>query len=378
MGLDKGSKKEKDEEKKGELLPKEKISLGKEPKKRKEEENIITLSSGMKVRYNPVIAERQNLKNRVIALSIGLLVTFVILGVLCQMKVIMDPGQPGPALSEDTVKMGQVFNRTSGKYELGPLFVIDGDAVNFFVIGLLGFIGPYGFFINAEQTRIKDLEAKLPDFLRDVAESGRFGMTLAASIMVASKGKYGKLTPEIRRMASQIAWGVSTTEALKLFAKRVNTPLVNRTTEIIIKASSAGGNVADVLTLVSNDTRETQMLEEERGVAMQTYIAVIYIAFGVFMVTILILNAVFIPQMEQVAKQSQASAASGEQQVQTNAGINTAQLGEIKLIYLGGALVHGVGDGIMIGVITNGRVANGMRHSFFMVLAALVTLRLAL
>ncbi len=374
------------EEKKGEkaetaeLLPKEKISLGKEPKGKKEDAELIALPSGAKVRYNPVVGERTNQKNKVIALSVGLMVTFMIIAVLCQMKVIMDPGVPGPALSEDTQKKGMVYNQSSQKQELGVLFTIDGDAVNFMVIALLGFIGPYGFFVNSEQTRVKDLEAKLPDFLRDVAESGRFGMTLADSVLVASKGKYGKLTPEIRRMAAQIGWGVSTTEAFKLFGKRVNTPLVNRTTEIIIKASSAGGNVADVLTLVSNDTRETQMLEEERGVEMQTYIAVIYIAFGVFMVTILILNAVFIPQMEGVAKQSQAQAdaSGGGAQVQTNAGINTAQLGEIKLIYLGGALVHGVGDGIMIGVITNGKVANGMRHSFIMVLAALVALRLTL
>jgi hypothetical protein len=40
------------------------------------------------------------------------------------------------------------------------------------------------------------------------------------------------------------------------------------------------------------------------------------------------------------------------------------------------ALVHAVGDGILAGVITNGKVANGLKHSFVMVLAAWVVLRL--
>src|SRR5439155_888444 len=82
------------------------------------------------------------------------------------------------------------------------------------------------FYVAKLQREIKQVERRLPDFLRDVAEAGRFGMTLAEAIVVSSGGRYGKLTPEIKKMAAQITWGVPATEALRLFATRVKTPMV--------------------------------------------------------------------------------------------------------------------------------------------------------
>ena len=84
--------------------------------------------------------------------------------------------------------------------------------------------GPYGFYTTYKYNKTKAIESRLPDFLRDVAEAGRFGMTLAEAIKVASRGRYGGLTPEIRRMAAQIDWGVPAAEAIRLFAERVDTP----------------------------------------------------------------------------------------------------------------------------------------------------------
>ncbi|TLZ98070.1 MAG: type II secretion system F family protein [Methanobacteriota archaeon] len=131
------------------------------------------------------------------------------------------------------------------------------------VFAIMGFIGPYGFFLAKKQREIKQVERRLPDFLRDVAEAGRFGMTLADAIVVSSSGRYGKLTPEIKKMAAQITWGVPATEALRLLATRVKTPMVERVVAIIVKSSDAGGDVADVLTMVSHDTKENQLTEDD-------------------------------------------------------------------------------------------------------------------
>lgn len=91
--------------------------------------------------------------------------------------------------------------------------------IDFVFIGLMIITGPYGFYTSSRQRRIRDIEARLPDFLRDVAEAGRFGMTLAEAIKAASKGRYGRLSPEIRRMAAQIDWGVPASDAMRLFAE---------------------------------------------------------------------------------------------------------------------------------------------------------------
>jgi len=253
---------------------------------------------------------------------------------------------------------------------IGPAMAID-----FIVFAILIAVGPVGVMITMEQSRITEIEKRLPDFLRDVAEAGRFGMTLSKAIVSSSKGEYGRMTPEIRRMASQISWGVSATEAMVLFAKRVDTPLVHRVTGLVIKASAAGGNIADVLTMSSVDTKESQNLFQERKTTMSTYVMVIYIAFFVFLVTVLILNTTFLPRMEEVTKSSGLSDVDISD-APTTVTISAESIPKIRELYLYAALVHAVGDGILAGVITNGKVANGLKHSFVMVMAAWVVLRL--
>ena len=146
--------------------------------------------------------------------------------------------------------------------------------LDWLVLGLAAFMGPYGVYSSIQVRKITQIEERVPDFLRDVAEAGRFGMTLAQAIVVASGGKYGRLTPEIRRMAAQIDWGVPATEAIRLFSERMNSVLITRISNIIIKASDAGGAVSDVLTMIAHDSRERILDRKERTIAMSTYMVV--------------------------------------------------------------------------------------------------------
>jgi flagellar protein FlaJ len=254
--------------------------------------------------------------------------------------------------------------------------------LNFLVFALLAFMGPIGFYKYKKMRDVKAIERRLPDFLRDVAEAGRFGMTLADAIVVSSRGRYGKLTPEIGKMAAQIQWGVPATEALRLFTERVKTPMVGRIVSIIRKSSDAGGNVADVLTMVSHDAKENQLTEDERKIAMSTYIAVIYISFLVFLVTIWILNVSFLPKMKETsAVIAERTAEMGGTATETGGGFgsplaeNVVELiANIQVAFFVAAIVHAIGDGILAGVLDNGQIVNGLRHSFIMLVIGFVLL----
>ena len=250
------------------------------------------------------------------------------------------------------------------------------ESIDWVIFALLGMLIPYGFYASAVEKNTREIEVRLPDFLRDVAEAGRFGMTLADAIVVASAGRYGRLTPEIKKMAAQIEWGVPASEAIRLFAERTKTPLVTRMSSIIMKANDAGGNVADVLTMVSHDAKETILTQEERGVTMQTYVLVIYIAFFVFIATILILQGQFLPKMKDAGQQVNDKAAEMGLGSIPGVSIQTDVIDEVGFIFLLSVIVHAVGDGILAGVIQKGSIPIGMRHSAIMLIAAFFTLRL--
>jgi len=236
-------------------------------------------------------------------------------------------------------------------------------AIDFFVLGTLVLIAPYGFAMSAKLRRISKIEERLPDFLRDVSEAGRFGMTLPDAIVVASSGRYGLLTGEIKKMASQLEWGVPVATALRLFEERVPTPLVQRVVSIVTRANEAGGNVADVLTMVAHDTRESQLSATARQISMLTYVTVIYIAFFVFLVTIYIMAAVFLPQMITAGQGVAASTT-----LTSSGGVSLA-FGFVPVLFLAfmvAVIVHAIGDGVMAGVLYNGRIAEGLQHATIM------------
>ncbi len=246
--------------------------------------------------------------------------------------------------------------------------------MDFLVFGIGAILAGPGIYDSIEQKKIKKIEERFPDFLRDVAEAGRFGMTLAEAIVVASSGKYGALTDEIKKMAAKIQWGVPVKEALLSFNERVNTPLINRMIAIIIKANEAGGNVADVLGMVSHAARETQLMNKERAIEMSTYSFVLLTAFGVFVATIFILNASFLPQM---GKAGRAVAESLKNSAITNVPVQIAyeDIPTIKFLFVMATLIHGVGDGIMIGLLKDGRIKSGLIWAFVLLVGGYIALK---
>ncbi|MCI4356238.1 MAG: type II secretion system F family protein [Thermoplasmata archaeon] len=244
-------------------------------------------------------------------------------------------------------------------------------ALDFLVLGISAIFGPYGFVMTAKLRRIQKIEERLPDFLRDVSEAGRFGMTLPDAIIVASRGRYGLLTEEIKKMASQLEWGVPVATALRLFEERVPTPLVKRVVSIITRANEAGGNVADVLTMVAHDTREVQLSYQARQISMLTYVTVIYISFYVFLVTIYIMAAVFLPQMVVAGQGISSSSLAG-------AGAVNLQFSFVPVLFIAfmlAVIVHAVGDGIMAGVLFSGRLSEGLQHATIMLLSGWAIMR---
>jgi flagellar protein FlaJ len=244
-------------------------------------------------------------------------------------------------------------------------------ALDFIVLGIAAIFGPYGFVMTAKLRRISKIEDRLPDFLRDVAEAGRFGMTLPDAIIVASHGRYGLLTEEIKKMASQLEWGVPVATALQLFEERVPTPLVKRVVSIVTRANEAGGNVADVLTMVAHDTREVQLGNEARQISMLTYVTVIYIAFYVFLVTIYIMAAVFLPQMVTAGQGIASSSLSG-------AGAVNLQFSFVPALFVAfllAVIIHALGDGVMAGVLFSGKISEGLQHATIMLLSGWAIMR---
>lgn len=246
--------------------------------------------------------------------------------------------------------------------------------IHLLCLGILMAIGPYGFYQGREHRRIRLLEERFPDFLRDIASSHKGGITLSQAAVIASRGEYGPLGREVQKMADQLKWNVSFNEALQRFSDRVQTPLVQRAVSLILQANKSGGATTEVLLAAARDAREIKTLENERMLSMSLYTVVIYVTFFVFLGVAAIMYSQFIPHL--VASSQAAAAQAGTLGGAEIAGIGSSselRLEDFQLFYFLAALVQGLGDGIVAGMMGQGKAVLGLRHSFFMVLLAYVT-----
>jgi archaeal flagellar protein FlaJ len=233
------------------------------------------------------------------------------------------------------------------------------DGIDFFIFAILSGTGIYGMYEYFHYTRIRKIDSIFPDFVRDLASSRRAGMTFTKAILFTSKGSYGLLTKEIKKIAQQISWGSSVEEALTDFSKRVNTTSIRRTISLIIEASRSGGNVAEVLDVAAQDALEIKQLDGERRVNMLSYVVVIYVSMLVFMAIIAILAGVFIPTITGTAAEGLAGAMGG--------GGIIGQQAIIQVFYFA-TLAQSMGTGIVAGIFEDGNVKSSVKHIFILVL----------
>ncbi|MBS7633431.1 type II secretion system F family protein [Candidatus Bathyarchaeota archaeon] len=209
----------------------------------------------------------------------------------------------------------------------------------------------------------KALDEHLPDLFRSIVQAQETGMTLPQALEEAAKRKYGPLTAELQKMNAQISWGMSFEEALLALGRRVKTVLVQRTVPMIIEASRSGGHVEKVFDPMGKFIQTTLMLEKERRTRSRPYIAIIYVAFFVFVFTVIILFKSFFASIEGVPTLGTQATISPEIMQRSFFHMTAIQA------FFGGLVAGKMGEGTIVA---------GLKHSLIMMLLGYFALRLFL
>jgi flagellar protein FlaJ len=187
-------------------------------------------------------------------------------------------------------------------------------------------------------------------------------MTLPQAIEEASKRDYGPLTEELKKMAAQISWGMSFEESLLSLGKRVNTVLMQRTVPMIIEASRSGGRVEKVFDPMGKFIQTTLLLDKERRTQSRPYIAIIYVAFFVFLFTIILLFRSFFASMQGLSILATAVMSPSA----------------IERIFFDMTSIQAFFGGLVAGKMGDGTIRAGLKHSLVLMLCGYVALKLFL
>ena len=255
---------------------------------------------------------------------------------------------------------------TLGDTQLRPMIFL-----NFFGLTFFLYIFPASYYAERVALKRNEKEDKFPDFLRDLAEYWKGGLSMTVAVQTLATSEYGALNDEVRKMSSQLSWGVKFGDVINIFAERVGTPLVKRAISLISEADRAGGKISDILITAANDSREIKFLEAERQRAIGSYIAVIWTSYGVFLGVIVVLAKVFIPAIADSNSGGGDGGDSGGQNI-GNMQIRAIDPLFFLTIFYYGVTMQAMGNGAMAGLMATGRITSGFKHSGMMIVLAIL------
>lgn len=236
-------------------------------------------------------------------------------------------------------------------------------ASDFIAIGILLAIAPPSIIFFIDSRWREGIDANLPNLLRDIADAQRTGLSLPRAISESSKRNYGPLTPELKKMAAKISWGIPFDQAMSSFTETADTELNNRAAILILEAQRSGGVVEDIFESAQKHVEDILALRKERLGSMRPYIWIIYAAFFIFLLVIVILFQTFFYPMTEMYIEFQDVGLGGDQM-----GLPPQVLDSYMILFLHMTLIEGLFSGLVAGKMGEGKAKSGLKHSAIMVL----------
>jgi len=240
-----------------------------------------------------------------------------------------------------------------------------------YLISVVLCAGPIIFIKFKEQSRVKQLEENFPSFLRDFVETTRSGMAIPQAFKVVSNNNYGSLTPYVKKMASQLDWGISVEKVLMKFSKESKSRLIGRIISSVIESHRFGGSLTDTLESLSKTALEVEKLREERKLYMNSQLITGYIIFFVFLGVMVGLEKFLVPSLGQVSNTASLTGLT-----ETEAATQSDFAIQYKEIFRNLILIQGLFAGLTVGKMAEGAMLTGIKHSLFMMFVGILVFTL--
>jgi flagellar protein FlaJ len=231
--------------------------------------------------------------------------------------------------------------------------------------------GPSMIINMRKEKRADSIDQYLPLFLLNLVGAMQSGMTLLRAIEHAAERDFGSLTPELKNLKINISWGMPYEEAFEQFGNRIGTVMGRRVAGMLHISLISGGDTTRTIDTIQRFVSDMRNLDKERKSAMKPYIITIYIAFGVFLVTSILLVDNFFYEIETVQAQLKDSVRGSSIPPTFSAllGMNIDQLTD-TLFHM--SIIEAVFGGLAAGKIGEGKFMAGIKHVQILVVITIV------
>jgi Flp pilus assembly protein TadC len=236
------------------------------------------------------------------------------------------------------------------------LYFISAESVFIFTLSALFF--PYIYFESKHRSKMEFVEEKIPGFLRDLSNLIAGGLTIQEAFSEISKNKENDsfFDDEIRLIGLKMKSGLPFDFCLENFGKRYDSTLIQRAASVISAAEKSGGLMYLSIDAAVFDLQEAVNLKKERDAKQSVYAIVLLISFFLFIGIVLLL----IHQFKSLSLFTSQDLTSG------------VTVDAAKLLYHM-LFIQAFFSGLMIGKFKKGKIAAGLKYSFFMIFSVWIS-----
>jgi flagellar protein FlaJ len=203
------------------------------------------------------------------------------------------------------------------------------------------------------------LEQGITSFLRDLTEVRKTGLSPEKCIESLSKRDYGVFSKELRKISSEISWGIPVKKVIMQFLKRTKSWMTQLVMFLLVETIDVGGGTIAMIESLARFNSLTQDVEKEKRMSVRPYIMMPYLAS-------ILLVATTIMMLSFTTGTLGVGAIAGE------AGAPQKDFSGMKLIFLTSVIFHSYLIGIVAGKISEESVAAGFKHASILVIIACV------
>jgi len=202
------------------------------------------------------------------------------------------------------------------------------------------------------------MEAGINSFLRDLTEVRKTGLSPEKCIESLSKREYGVFSKELRKISSEISWGIPIKKVITQFLKRTKSWMTQLVMFLLVETIDVGGGTIEMIESLARFNSLTQEVEKEKRMSVRPYIMMPYLAS-------ILLVATTIMMLSFTTGTLGITAISG-------ADVPQKDFSGMKLIFLTSVIFHSYLIGIVAGKISEESVAAGFKHASILVIIACV------
>jgi len=208
------------------------------------------------------------------------------------------------------------------------------------------------------------MEKGINSFLRDLTEVRKTGLSPEKCIESLSNRDYGVFSKELRKISSEISWGVSIRKVILDFLKRTKSWMTQIVMFLLVETIDVGGGTISMIESLARFNNLTQEVEKEKKMAVRPFILMPYFAA-------ILLVATTTMMIGFTSGTLGAPAAAGAGSTET-----TTDLSGMISMFTTSCIFHSFLIGLVGGKISEESISAGFKHAALLVIIAVTAAKI--